>query len=94
MARPLGIHYRHAYYHVTCWCNDRRSIYRDDRDRELFLEKLRTFLGIYQVILHAYVLMEKSLLPVWAKQWAQGHRMMSERWRLISYKDKDLTPTV
>jgi REP element-mobilizing transposase RayT len=57
MARPLRIQYPHAYYHVTCRGNDRRSIYRDDRDRELFLEKLRGSLDIYQVVLHAYVLM-------------------------------------
>jgi putative transposase len=57
MARPLRIQYPHAYYHVTCRGNDRRSIYRDDRDRELFLERLRTSLDIYQVVLHAYVLM-------------------------------------
>jgi len=57
MARPLRIQYRHAYYHVTCRGNDRRSIYRDDNDRELFLEKLKSSLDIYQVILHAYVLM-------------------------------------
>ena len=57
MARPLRIQYSHAYYHVTCRGNDRRSIYRDDIDRDLFLEKLRGSLDIYQVILHAYVLM-------------------------------------
>ena len=57
MARPLRIQYPHAYYHVTCRGNDRRSIYRDDRDRELFLERLRTSLDIYQVVVHAYVLM-------------------------------------
>src|SRR5438876_6091110 len=57
MARPLPIQFSHAYYHVTCRGNDRRSIYRDDRDREIFLERLRGSLGIYQAILHAYVLM-------------------------------------
>jgi REP-associated tyrosine transposase len=57
MARPLRIQFSHAYYHVTCRGNDRRSIYRDDRDRELFLERLRTSLDIYQVVVHAYVLM-------------------------------------
>ena len=57
MARPLRIQYRDAYYHVTCRGNDRRSIYRDDSDRELFLEKLKTSLEIYGVALHAYVLM-------------------------------------
>ena len=57
MARPLRIQYRDAYYHVTCRGNDRRSIYRDDSDRELFLEKLKGSLEIYGVALHAYVLM-------------------------------------
>ena len=36
MARPLRIAYPHAYYHVTCRGNDRRAIFRDDRDRTLF----------------------------------------------------------
>jgi putative transposase len=57
MARPLRIQYRDAYYHVTCRGNDRRSIYRDDADRELFLEKLKASLEIYGVAVHAYVLM-------------------------------------
>ena len=57
MARPLRIQYRDAYYHVTCRGNDRRSIYRDDSDRELFLEKIKASLEIYGVALHAYLLM-------------------------------------
>jgi len=32
-------------------------IFRDDRDRTLFLEKLRVSIEIYDVMLHAYVLM-------------------------------------
>ena len=59
MARPLRIQYRDAYYHVTCRGNDRRSIYREDSDRGLFLEKLKASLEIYGVALHAYVLMGK-----------------------------------
>src|SRR6476660_8016308 len=58
MARPLRIQYSGAYYHVTCRGNDRRSIYRDDSDRELFLEKLKASLEIYGVALHAHVLMD------------------------------------
>ena len=57
MARPLRIQYSGAYYHVTCQGNDRRSIYRDDSDRGLFLEKLKASIEIYGVALHAYVLM-------------------------------------
>ena len=57
MTRPLRILFPGAYYHVTCRGNDRRAIYRDDLDREDFLEKLRISLANYQVELHAYVLM-------------------------------------
>ena len=57
MARPLRIEYPHAHYHVTCRGNDRRRIFADDDDREAFLERLRKSLEIYDVRLHAYVLM-------------------------------------
>jgi REP-associated tyrosine transposase len=53
----LRILIRGGYYHVTCRGNNRRAIYRDDRDRSVFLEKLRGSLANYQVELHAYVLM-------------------------------------
>jgi putative transposase len=58
MARPLRIDYPGAFYHVTCRGNERKNIFRDDRDREVFLEKLQGSLDIYSVRLHAYVLME------------------------------------
>ncbi len=58
MARPLRIEYPHAHYHVTCRGNDRRKIFRDDDDRHAFLDRLRRSLGIYEVKLHCYVLMD------------------------------------
>jgi REP element-mobilizing transposase RayT len=57
MTRPLRILIPGGFYHVTCRGNDRRAIYRDDRDRSLFLEKLCGSLATYAVELHAYVLM-------------------------------------
>jgi REP element-mobilizing transposase RayT len=57
MARPLRINYPGAFYHVTCRGNERKNIFADDRDRSMFLDKLKTSLGIYQVQVHAYVLM-------------------------------------
>jgi len=57
MARALRILIPGAHYHVTCRGNERKAIFRDDIDREAFLEKLRGSLAIYQVELHAYVLM-------------------------------------
>jgi len=58
MARPLRISYPDAYYHVTCRGNERRNIFKDDSDRSLFLNKLKTSLEIYSVKLDAYVLMD------------------------------------
>jgi len=40
MARPLRIEYPGAYYHVTSRGNERKAIFRDDRDRERLLELL------------------------------------------------------
>jgi REP element-mobilizing transposase RayT len=57
MARPLRINYPGAFYHVTCRGNERKNIFADDRDRSMFLDKLKTSLGIYEVRIHAYVLM-------------------------------------
>src|SRR6266542_6921268 len=38
MARPLRIEYGGAHYHVTSRGNERKAIFRDDIDREKFLE--------------------------------------------------------
>ena len=40
MARPLRIEYPVAYDHVTSRGNERKAIFRDDADREKFLELL------------------------------------------------------
>src|SRR5574341_1284233 len=58
MARALRIQLPGSFYHLTCRGNERRAIFRDDTDRLAFLAKLMTSLGIYQVELHAYVLMD------------------------------------
>lgn len=57
MARPLRINYAGAFYHVTCRGNERKSIFADNQDRSIFLDKLKTSIGIYQVQVHAWVLM-------------------------------------
>lgn len=40
MARPLRIEFPLALYHVTCRGNERRPIFRNDRDRKTFLHLL------------------------------------------------------
>jgi putative transposase len=58
MSRPLRIEFAGAYYHVTSRGNRRKSIFRDNRDRESFLEILRKVNLRYHWICHAYCLMD------------------------------------
>ena len=57
MARPLRIEFDGALYHVTSRGNDRKAIFRDDRDRELFLKTLAQVVERFHWICHAYCLM-------------------------------------
>ncbi len=57
MARPLRIQYAGAVYHVTGRGNERKAIFRDDADRELFLDTLAGVNKRYHFICHAYCLM-------------------------------------
>ncbi len=54
--------YARAVYHVTARGNERKAIFRDDRDRELFLDTLdeavaRFGVARFGVAIHAYCLM-------------------------------------
>src|SRR3990172_3848145 len=57
MARPLRIEYDGAVYHVTSRGNARKPIYRDDSDREAFLDALGRVNEKYNWLCHAYCLM-------------------------------------
>jgi REP element-mobilizing transposase RayT len=57
MARALRIEYPGAVYHVTSRGNERRDIFRDDEDRERFLELLAETVTRFGWILTAYTLM-------------------------------------
>ena len=57
MSLLLRIQYPGAVYHVTCRENE-VHIFRDDEDRESFLEILAGSRTIYSVRLYAWVLME------------------------------------
>jgi len=57
MARPLRIEYEGAIYHVTVRGNDRRMIFRDDRDRERFLDRLADCVEAHGVRLYMFCLM-------------------------------------
>ena len=58
MARPLRIEKAGGWYHVTGRGNERRPIYRDDRDRQHFCQLLAQMVDRFAIVLHAYVLMD------------------------------------
>jgi putative transposase len=57
MARPIRVEFAGAVYHVMARGNERRSIFRDDQDRRLFLETLGEMVQQFGVVVHAYCLM-------------------------------------
>lgn len=57
MARPLRLEHPGAIWHVTSRGNERRPIYRSDRDRSTFLDLLGDTVQHHHWTLHAYVLM-------------------------------------
>jgi REP element-mobilizing transposase RayT len=58
MARPLRIEKPGGWYHVSARGNERKAIFRDDRDRRHFLEVLAEMVARFRVRLHGYVLMD------------------------------------
>ncbi len=57
MARPIRVEFEGAAYHITSRGNDRRTIYRDDRDRETFLKTLGECAERFGLVVQAYCLM-------------------------------------
>jgi REP element-mobilizing transposase RayT len=57
MARPLRIEFDGALYHVTSRGNDRKAIFKDNHDRDLFLDILAQITVRFRWICHAYCLM-------------------------------------
>lgn len=58
MARPLRIEFPNAFYHVTSRGNERKSVFRNNGDRERFLSYLESAHHRYGAILHVYCLMD------------------------------------
>ena len=57
MARPLRIEYDGALYHVTSRGHERKPIFKDDGDRELFLTTLWQVTERFHWLCHAYCVM-------------------------------------
>jgi len=57
MARPLRFEQAGGWYHITSRGNERRAIFRDDRDRLHWCETVGRMVEQFHVAVHAYVLM-------------------------------------
>src|SRR3972149_606292 len=83
MARPLRIQYEGALYHVTCRGNERKSIFKDDLDKKVFLGLLSDGLKTYHIILFCYVLMDNHFHLLLETPLANLSEFM--RWFNITY---------
>jgi putative transposase len=57
MARPLRIEYPDAFYHVTSRGNERKNIFRIEKDYERFLGYLESATDRYGARIHCFCLM-------------------------------------
>jgi putative transposase len=57
MARPLRIQYAGAVYHITARGNEKKAIFKEDRDRKSFLDILANVEKRYHWLCHTYCLM-------------------------------------
>jgi len=61
MARPIRLEYPGAVYHVIARGNERREIFRDDADRQLYLDRVRHYREKFGFKLYAYCLLTNHL---------------------------------
>lgn len=57
MGRSLRIEYPGAFYHVTSRGNERKEVFKSNKDREQFLSYLESAVVRYGAVIHAYCLM-------------------------------------
>ena len=57
MGRPLRIEYPGAHYHVTSRGNERKDVFKSQKDREQFLLYLESAVNRYEAVIHGYCLM-------------------------------------
>ena len=58
MARPLRIVYADAFYHVAARGNEKKSIFKSDKDYGRFLLYVEAAVERYGAVIHAYCLMD------------------------------------
>jgi len=83
MARPLRIEQAGGWYHITARGNERRAIFRDDRDRARFVELLGLEGERFALKLHAYVLMDNHYHLI--IEITQPNLSLALQWLNLSY---------
>lgn len=83
MGRPLRIEHPGGWYHVTGRGNERRAIFRADRDRAHFLELLGQLPGRFGVAVCAFALMDNHYHLLLRLREPQLSRAM--QWLNLSY---------
>jgi len=83
MARPLRIERAGAWYHVTARGNERRAIFRDDRDRRHFCQLLGETADAFAWNVHAYVLMDNHFHTL--IETAEPNLARGMHWLNVSY---------
>ena len=61
MARKPRVHYEGAFYHVTARGNNKSEVFRDEEDKQKYMDLVKKYGRKYAVTLHAYVLMDNHL---------------------------------
>ena len=83
MARPLRIEMAGGRYHLTARGNERRNIFRDDRDRRHFLELLSELPGRFGTLIHSYALLDNHYHLV--VETPESNLSRTGQWLNVSY---------
>ena len=61
MVRPVRMDYPGTFYHILSRGNEKREIFRDEKDYLKFLDILGTMVERFKLEVHAYVLMKNHI---------------------------------
>jgi len=76
MGRPLRIEYPGAFYHVTSRGNEKKDVFKSQRDRERFLEYLESATERYGAAVHCYCLMSNHYHLLLETPWGNLSQIM------------------
>jgi len=83
MARQLRVEYPGAYYHVMNRGDSREDLFKDDRDREKFIEYLEKSVERFSLVIHTYCLMPNHYHLL--IETPEGNLSRAIQWISVSY---------